>query len=467
MIRTHYSMLKIEMTMKRYLFATLLLATTFLMTAGCSSDDPTQITSLKLNRSELVLLPGETFQLEATTRPADAGVPITWSSSNELVVTVSEQGLVTGVGYGAAIVTARYGSYSARCSITLNSEQPWDASQALAAPMTGSLLYSRNVLLYANRRIMQGFDIAGDGSIYYSQVGSNAYTLNICRAAGPNLPAESEVMILKHFGHGTQIVAEQASDGKTYIWVNSNASVDDTGEYGNNWSISRVEFVPGTSDADGYAGDTFFLNKESQYDQQAAIDFEARRLLVGSRKSGVRYFWIFDLDEALALPLKEMTVTVTVGGGSGDVAKQTVERKIMGRDLNDCRVLGSFSFAAGTDKEHDVYSYSHQGHEICGDYVYFYEGNAVENTDAPDTFQSKAYVTVFNYNGRIVVPRTEVAAVADLAGLAAEGLTTSGYAEAESLKLRNGRLYLGLCCRNGSSSNRYANILVYDCVMGE
>ena len=314
---------------------------------------------------------------------------------------------------------------------------------------------------------MQGFDIADDGSIYYSQVGSDGYTLNICRAAGPNLPAESEVMILKHFGHGTQIVAEQASDGKTYIWLNSNASVDDTGEYGNNWSISRVEFIPGMSDADGYAGDTFFLNKESQYDQQVAIDFDARRLLVGSRKSGVRYFWIFDLDEALALPLKEMTVTVTVGGGAGDVAKQTVERKIMGRDLNDCRVLGSFSFPAGTDKEHDVYSYSHQGHEICGDYVYFYEGNAVENTDAPDTFQSKAYVTVFNYNGRIVVPRTEVAAIADLKGLAAEGLTTSGYAEAESLKLKNGRLYLGLCCRDGSSSNRYANILVYDCVMAE
>ena len=116
-------------------------------------------------------------------------------------------------------------------------------------------------------------------------------------------------MILKHFGHGTQIVAEEASDGKTYIWLNSNASVDDSGEYGNNRSFSRVEFVPGTNEADGYAGDTFFLNKEQQYDQQVAVDFDARRLLVGSRKSGVRHFWIFDLDEVLALPLKEMTVS--------------------------------------------------------------------------------------------------------------------------------------------------------------
>ena len=189
------------------------------------------------------------------------------------------------------------------------------------------------------RRILQGFDILPNGEIYYSQVGSNAYTLNICRAAGPNQNAQDEVMILKHFGHGTQIVAEKASDGKTYIWLNSNASVDDSGEYGNNWSFSRVEFVPGTNEADGYAGDTFFLNKEQQYDQQVAVDFDARRLLVGSRKSGVRHFWIFDLDEVLALPLKEMTVSVTVGGGTGDGEKQTVERKIMGHDLNDCLVL--------------------------------------------------------------------------------------------------------------------------------
>ena len=173
--------------MKRYLLVSALFFLPVSMTGCSSGEEAVEITSLKLNRTELMLSPGETFQLEATTRPADAGVPIAWSSSNETVATVSDRGLVTGVGYGAAIVTARYGSYMARCSVTLNSEQPWDASQALAAPMTGSLLYSRNVLLYANRRIMQGFDIAGDGSIYYSQVGSNAYTLNICRAAGPNL----------------------------------------------------------------------------------------------------------------------------------------------------------------------------------------------------------------------------------------------------------------------------------------
>ena len=37
-----------------------------------------------------------------------------------------------------------------------------------------------------------------------------------------------------------------------------------------------------------------------------------------------------------------------------------------------------------------------------------------------------------------------------------------GYAEAESLKLKNGKLYLGFACHNGPGTKRYANVLVYE-----
>ncbi|MFR0894230.1 MAG: Ig domain-containing protein [Alistipes onderdonkii] len=176
----------------------------------------------------------------ATTRPADAEATIRWTSSDESVATVDQAGLVTLRAFGTAVITARYRSYSARCTVATLQEPPLDPSAALGAPLSDDIVYSKNVVLYAPRRIMQGFDLTDGGEIYYSQISSDGTSVIVCRAAGPGQDARAEYMTLKYFGHGTQIVAEEASDGKTYIWLNSNASVDSSGEYGDNWSVSRV-----------------------------------------------------------------------------------------------------------------------------------------------------------------------------------------------------------------------------------
>ena len=420
---------------------------------ACSDDDKTvQITGLKMNYQSVSLKQGDHLQLTAIPRPADAPVCVKWTSSDPTIASVDDRGNVTAINdCGRAVITARVGSYFCKCTVTLISSTPQDFASALGSVDLEKIIYSRDVQLPATRRIMQGFDIAKSGKMYYSQISAGAGTSTyVSMATGPGEMAEQKYMDCRYFGHGTQIVAEEAADGKTYIWLNSNGNMETGGEYGTNLSVSRVEFVPGAVH-ESYAGRTFFLNKNGEYDQQVSIDFEHRRLLIGSRKSA-RYFWIFDLDEVLALPEKDMKITTNVEG-------VTSEKTVRGCDLNDCRVLGHFTVNGGSNKETDVYSYSHQGHAIYGDYVYFYEGNAI--TLGTDNFTCKAYVTVFDYSGNIAVPRTEVKVLSATDAWKSLGLTTTGWCEPEGLKVDADGIYLGVASRDGDSSPRRANILFY------
>jgi len=63
-----------------------------------------------------------TFQLVATVAPDNAiNKSVTWASSAPLVATVSAIGLVTAVGPGTAIITAKtvQGSFTATCEVTV------------------------------------------------------------------------------------------------------------------------------------------------------------------------------------------------------------------------------------------------------------------------------------------------------------------------------------------------------------
>lgn len=60
------------------------------------------------------------------TAPAGFDTSVTWSSSDETVATVDENGKVVAVGEGSATITATLGSKSATCSVTVggNTEEP-------------------------------------------------------------------------------------------------------------------------------------------------------------------------------------------------------------------------------------------------------------------------------------------------------------------------------------------------------
>lgn len=81
------------------------------------------VTGISLNTTEITLTEGEQSQIIATVEPSDASnKAVVWSSSDENVVTIDENGVVTAVEAGAATITATTvdGGFTATASITVN-----------------------------------------------------------------------------------------------------------------------------------------------------------------------------------------------------------------------------------------------------------------------------------------------------------------------------------------------------------
>ena len=60
---------------------------------------------------------GGQIPLKSTVYPLDVTAEVTWSSTDESILTVSEDGLVTGVGSGWAKVQATCGGVTAECTV--------------------------------------------------------------------------------------------------------------------------------------------------------------------------------------------------------------------------------------------------------------------------------------------------------------------------------------------------------------
>ena len=79
-----------------------------------------EVSEVQIDVTEASLGVGETLQLTATVSPENAtDKTVTWESSDDAVVTVDENGLVTAVAAGEATVTATAGGMFAVCDVTV------------------------------------------------------------------------------------------------------------------------------------------------------------------------------------------------------------------------------------------------------------------------------------------------------------------------------------------------------------
>ena len=91
-------------------------------TADCSVTVVMSVASVSLNKTELTIEKGKSETLTATVSPSDAtDKTVSWKSSNTSVVTVDQNGKVTAVNAGSAVitVTTKDGSKTATCNVTV------------------------------------------------------------------------------------------------------------------------------------------------------------------------------------------------------------------------------------------------------------------------------------------------------------------------------------------------------------
>jgi len=109
--------------MKKFVF----MITAFVLFAftisSCNKPEKTvPVDGVKLDKSSMLLMLGESDKLEATIAPDDAdNKNLKWESSNLLVATVDQNGLVSAVAFGEAVVkvTTEDGEHYATCAVVV------------------------------------------------------------------------------------------------------------------------------------------------------------------------------------------------------------------------------------------------------------------------------------------------------------------------------------------------------------
>ena len=97
------------------------------------------VSAVRLYKTSLDLLKGNSYQLTATVTPNENNQAVTWSSSDENVAKVSKNGKVTAVGVGKAIITVASSfdiSKKAKCTVTVTDGSAPDLPKTMTVQAT-------------------------------------------------------------------------------------------------------------------------------------------------------------------------------------------------------------------------------------------------------------------------------------------------------------------------------------------
>ena len=109
------------------------------LAASCHVTVTPAIDSMSMSKSSLTLKPGASNTLSVSVSPEDADISgLTWTSSDEAVATVDQEGNVTAVADGNATITATIGETTATCDVTVSSKSSSSSSSGSSSGNSGS-----------------------------------------------------------------------------------------------------------------------------------------------------------------------------------------------------------------------------------------------------------------------------------------------------------------------------------------
>lgn len=135
--------------------------------------NPVLVESITLEESQLTVHLGDTYTLKATVLPEDAEIKtVTWSSSDDKILSVSQSGVITANDYGTATITCSStdgSNVAATCVVEVHKPKPIDANGHDYVDMglpSGTLWASCNI----------GADLISDPGLYFSWGSTKGYT---------------------------------------------------------------------------------------------------------------------------------------------------------------------------------------------------------------------------------------------------------------------------------------------------
>ena len=151
---------------------------TLLVFGGCNkkskenqgNSEPSETISLVSFTENTISLPEErTHQLIATIDESLNGYLRFWSSENENIAKVNDEGLVTGVNKGNTIIVLQCGKYFARCAVEVTAYVPNDALSVSLPLETYTLNVNDNFVInptvkLGSNVISSGYSVSGISS---------------------------------------------------------------------------------------------------------------------------------------------------------------------------------------------------------------------------------------------------------------------------------------------------------------